>query len=665
MFTDIVGYTALMGDDEQKAFDLLNKNRQLQKTLIEQNNGKWIKELGDGVLASFSTVIDAVNSACAIMKGCADIEGLQLRIGIHLGDVVFDNDDVFGDGVNIASRLQALASPGAICISEAVHRSISNKKEINSRFIREENLKHVREPVKIYEVTIEGATTPLTASSSAKSFPPGEKQLLGNRKNPTRLFIAGITIFLLAATALGYWFYNNGTTKQIKSIAVMPFVNESGNADIEYLSDGMTETLISNLSRLPDLDVKARSSVFRYKGKEANAQTIGKELNVEAILTGRLVQRGQDLALYTELVDAQKETVLWSQDYKQPMASLVSLQSEVTRDVVQNLKTKLSGADEHKLAKNYTANSEAYQLYLKGRYYYNKRTLKDLDKSIDYYQQAITRDPNYAVAYAGLVDSYSTLLSGTNSPENMPKAREAARKALLLDDKLAEAHAAYGRVLQVYHYNFTAAEMECLRAIELDPAYAPAYAGYASVLADQGRFEEAFTEIRRALELEPLNLLFSSTYGLILIYARRYDEAVEQLKRTLELDADFHSAHNFLSFVYWVKGAYAQSVEERAKILEINGDRQKAALVRESFAKGGWREFLRVSVRESITFGSRFYSLAAYYTALGEKDSAFAVLTQAYENREPLVSIIKVDPRLDTLRNDPRFQQFVQRVGFK
>ena len=247
----------------------------------------------------------------------------------------------------------------------------------------------------------------------------------------------------------------------------------------------------------------------------------------------------------------------------------------------------------------------------------------------------------------------------------MPKARDAALKAISLDDKLAEAHAAYGIVLRDYDYNFTAAEMEFGRAIKLNPAYAPAYAGYASVLADQGRFEEAFTEIGRALKLEPLNLLFSSTYGLILICARRYDEAVEQLKSTLELDANFHSAHNFLSFVYWVKGAYAQSVEERAKILEINADRQKADLVRESFAKGGWSEFLRVSIRESITFGSRFYSLAAYYTALGEKDSAFAALTQCYENREPLVSIIKVDPRLDPLHSDPRFDEFIQRVGFK
>jgi TolB-like protein len=449
----------------------------------------------------------------------------------------------------------------------------------------------------------------------------------------------------------------------------MPFVNESGNIEIEYLSDGMTETLIGYLSQLPDLDVKARSSVFRYKGKETNAQTIGKELNVQAILTGRLIQRGQDLTLYTELVDAKKETVLWSEDYKQPMASLLSLQSEITRDVVQKLKTRLSGAEEQKLAKNYTANSEAYQLYLKGRYYWNKRTAKDVDKSIEYYQQAITVDPNYALAYAGLADSYTTSYTSSlgriPSLERMIKGREAAVKALALDDNLAEAHTAFGRVLTVFDYDFKVAEREFRRAIALNPAYAVTYERYAFVLAYQSRWEEALFHVRRAVDIEPLNLSFSNTYGLLLMLARRYDEAIAQLKKTLELDPNFQLTHNVLSIAYWLKGDYAQSVEERAKTLELNGDVQKAAQVRESYAKGGWSEFLRLVVREAITFSTPFYNLATYYAALGEKDNAFAALNKALENRETLIATIKIDPRLDPLRNDPRFQQLVQRVGFK
>jgi class 3 adenylate cyclase/TolB-like protein/Tfp pilus assembly protein PilF len=664
MFTDIVGYTALMGEDEQRAFELLNKNRQLQRPLIEQHNGQWIKEIGDGVLASFPTVTDAVSAAIAIQEGCNRSKEFFLRIGIHQGEVVFENGDLFGDAVNIASRLQALAPVGGIWVSEAVYKNIANKKEIGTRFVREEVLKNVKEPVRIYEITTGEAAIPLTPSAFKHVPPPSEKNFHVTKKPPSLFFIAVVTVFLLAVISVAYWVYNNSTTKQINSIAVLPFINESRNADLEYLSDGMTEMLISSLSQLPGINVKARSSVFRYKGKEAAPYTVGKELNVQAVLNGMVVQRGEDLAVYVELVDAQKETVLWSEDYKQPMASLVSLQNEITRDVSQKLKMKLSGTEEQKLAKNYPANSEAYQLYLKGRYYWNKATSKDTDKSIEYFQQAIALDPNYALAYAGLADSYASPFGGTPSQEKIVKSRDAALKALALDDNLAEAHAAYGRVLSAFDYDFTAAEREFRRAIELNPNYAITYYRYAQLSLHQGRFEKAVTQIRRALEIEPLDVNNSAAYGFILIYARRYDEAIAQLKKTLELDANFHNTHNFLSFAYRLKGDYAQSVEERAKALELIGDTEKAARVRESFTKGGWTGFLRLVTREALTPVTGYSSLATYYAALGEKDEAFAALNKALENRESLANI-KVDPHFDPLRSDPRFQELVQRIGFK
>ncbi|MBD0395618.1 MAG: hypothetical protein ICV52_17675, partial [Microcoleus sp. C1-bin4] len=378
----------------------------------------------------------------------------------------------------------------------------------------------------------------------------------------------------------------------------------------------MTETLINALAQLPNLNVKARSSVFRYKGKETDEKTIGKELNVQAVLRGRVVQRSDALTLYLALVDAATNNQIWGEEYNRKTTDLVALQSEITRDVTNKLRVKLSGAEEQKLAKNYTANSEAYQLYLKGRFHFNKRTPKDIDKSVEYYQQAIAVDPNYALAYTGLTDAYILSLGRSTSPqETIIKAREAATKAVQLDDKLAEAHTALGHVLNRFDYDFTGAERELRRAIELNANYGDAHFRYMELLVVQGRWEEAFAEIRRALELEPLNLVFNSFYGLVMIYARRYDEAIVQLKKTLELDADFPLTHNFLSMVYWLKGDYAQSVEERAKVLEINGDTQKAALVRESFAKGGWVGFLRTVIREPIVLGSRFYSIATYYAA--------------------------------------------------
>ncbi|MGI8639234.1 MAG: protein kinase domain-containing protein [Pyrinomonadaceae bacterium] len=474
-------------------------------------------------------------------------------------------------------------------------------------------------------------------------------------------FAAGLLV-LLAATGLGYWLFSNriANTKQIESIAVMPFVNESGNADIEYLSDGMTETLISSLSQLPNLNVKARSSVFRYKGKEIDAQTIGKELNVQAILNGRVVQRGQDLILYLELVDATTGNRIWGDQYNRKTADLVSLQSEIARDVSQKLKTKISGADEQKLAKNYTENAEAYQLYLRGRFYWNKSTAENHRKAIEYFNQAIAIDPNYALAYAGIADAYP-LLSFTKPQEVMSKAREAALKALSLDNNLAEAHVALGRVLLDYDYDFAAAERENKTAIELNPNYALAHSSYGSLLTRLGRHEEAFAKYRRALEIEPLSLRINRSYGEGLIYARRYDEAIAQLKKTLELDATFVAAHVSLGFAYQMKGKYAESLEERAKGRELQGNPQHAEQARESFAKGGWEGFLRDATGDH---NRAAYLTATLYAALGEKDEAFAELNKSYENREYFMTLLKVDPRLDPLRDDPRFQELLRKVGF-
>ena len=276
------------------------------------------------------------------------------------------------------------------------------------------------------------------------------------------------------------------SAKQISSIAVMPFFNESGNADVEYLSDGMTETLIASLSQLPNLNVKARSSVFRYKGKATDAKSIGKELNVQAVLNGRVMQRGDQLTLSLELVNAETENVIWSEQYNRQQADLVSLQTEIARDVSSKLKTKLSGAEAAKLEKTYTTNSEAYKLYLQGRFYWNKREEKDFRKAVEYYDQAIALDRDYALAYAGQADSYALLATFGFMPtaEGIPKARGFAREALRLDETLAEPHTTIAYLSLTYDYDFAAGEREFKRAIELNPNYATAHQWYAELLSN-------------------------------------------------------------------------------------------------------------------------------------------------------------------------------------
>ncbi len=501
--------------------------------------------------------------------------------------------------------------------------------------------------------------TPLTADSNLET---------GKVKNREIVFFTGAAILLFALVGVGIWYLSNRPTNanQIESIAVLPFVNESGNADVEYLSDGMTESLINSLLQLPKLSVKARSSVFRYKGKEVEPQKIGKELNVQALLNGRVVQRGDDLTLYLSLDDVQTGNQIWGKQYNQKLSDLVSLQSEIAHDVSNNLQTRLSGADEQRLAKNYTGNTEAYQLYLKGRFYWNKRTGKDLQKAIEYFEQAIDVDPNYALAFAGLADSYALLSPYLAAPprEVMPKARDAAQKALALDDQLVEAHAALGLILNTYDYDFAGAEREFKRAIELNPNYATAHQFYGELLMYLDRREEADAEFRRALELDPLSLIINRQYGENLLYARKYEASIKQFKKTLDFDSNFAAAHVSLSLAYQLTGRSPESIEEYAKFQELIGEKRNAALIRQSFAEGGWTGFWRAMTGENRLSNATPYVLASWYAKLGEKDKAFDELNKSYEIREYFLVLLKVDPRLDDLRSDPRFDDLLRRVGF-
>jgi serine/threonine-protein kinase len=468
-------------------------------------------------------------------------------------------------------------------------------------------------------------------------------------------------IILLAAIGFGLWRFriSSVNAKQVESIAVMPFVNESGNADVEYLADGMTETLIDSLSQLPGLNVKARSSVFRYKGRETNANTIGTELRVQAVLNGRVVQRGQDLTLYLELVDTQTGNRIWGDQYNRKQTDMVSLQSEIAQDVSQKLRLKLSGADQEKLAKTYTKNVEAYQLYLRGNFHVEKRTEKEIRKGIEYLEQAIAIDPNYALAYAGLGSAYVALPNYSKVPwlEVMPKVKDATLKALSLDNELAEAHTLLGVIMSL-DGDDAGAEREYQRAMQLNQNSAMAYHFYSNHLRMLGKLEEAVTQQRRAVETEPLSLIVNREYGSKLFFARRYDEAIAQFRKTIELDPGFPSAHYGLALVYWMKGNYAEAVEEHAKHQELSGEPQKAALLRESFAKGGWEEFLRTITDENNHIDLSWDSLAAYYAALGKKDKAFALMAKRFENRKVRPGAL-MDPRLDPLRDDPRFAELV------
>ena len=495
------------------------------------------------------------------------------------------------------------------------------------------------------------------ASTSGRSYP----QIATDRRSIT---IGAAILFLVALGIGGYLYFGRGVTRQIGSIAVMPFVNQGGNPDLEYLSEGMTDTLISSLTQLPDLAVKPRSSVFRYKGKDADARTIGKELDVAAILNGSVVQRGSDMTLHVELIDTRTETLLWSSDYKKPLAELATLQNEITRDVINKLKIKLNPLYEQNFAKNYTQNGEAYQLYLQGRYFWNKQDVVNVAKSIEYFQKAIEVDPDFALAYAGMADAYSLNIFGTTR-ERMARSRQAALKALSLDDDLPEAHASLGRILSVDDYDFEGAERELRRAVELNPNYGIGHHFLGDLLSIRGKFEESFAVHARALELEPFSAVFNSGYGNSLTRARRYDQATAQYYKALELDPNFWGAYGRLSVISEIRGEYGKTVELRSKAFEANGDYRGAALMRESFANGGWVGLNRFLVGEKRPQNAPSYLQAVAFNALGEKDKAFEALNKSYQDHEiSLVQLLNNDERIDSLRDDPRFHDLMKRIGF-
>lgn len=499
------------------------------------------------------------------------------------------------------------------------------------------------------DANINRATAPTTVLPAQ---PPSSStsELTKPKRRKTVIAVTVIlTAVVAATTAIMVDSYRSRSSgKSIQSIAVMPFVNASGNTDLDYLSDGMTETLIKSLSQLPNLNVKARSSVFRYKGRESDAKTIGKELGVPAILNGRFTQRGDQLTLNLELIDTQTENVVWTDQYDRKSSDLVSLQNQIARDVTSKLKIQLTSADQLKLAKNYTNDPEAYRLYLQGRFYWNKRTKSEVEKAIVYFKQAIERDPNFALGYVGLADS--------DEDNDRPTKKEYIRRALEIDDSLAEAHASLG-----YQYmcsqDWAESERELKRAMELNPNYPQAYAWNGARLMMIGKYDESLASLQRGLELDPTSNGINFYKGVCLAVSGKRDEAIRQFKKLSEMDPTFPWTHSFLSRIYRWNGDYAASVEERAVSLELDGNPEAAKRLRESFANGGWEGLQRL-LRQNTSIQMYRGELDAV-----EKDTTIERLTQQANQGSFWLFLIRTDPMFDPLRGDPRFQELLKKFN--
>ena len=487
------------------------------------------------------------------------------------------------------------------------------------------------------------------------------------RKRVARpLWAALAAVVLLSAAVMAYLYFGRQT---INSLAVLPMVNAGGDTSTEYLSDGITESLINSLSQLPKLRVMSRNSVFRYKGRETDLQVVGRELKVQAVLVGRLVQRGENLSISAELVDARDNTHIWGGQYNRKLADIQAVQEDIAREITDKLQVKLTGEQKKSLARRQTPNSEAYQDYLKGLYYWNKRTPAGLQTAIEHFNAAITKDPTFALAHAGLADSYAVLSTFAAVPprECFPKARTAALKALQIDENLGEAHAVLAEVKALYDLDWAGAEKDFKRAIELNPGYATAHQWYGLYIARMGRFDEALAEIKRAQELDPLSLIVNSLVGYVLYHSRRYDQAIEQQRQTLAMDPSFGHAHFVLGQTYVAKRMYPEAIAEFRAVPKSAQAFAPIAGLGHAYAVSGSRAEAQKILDGFLTRSKRGYfpawAIATVYIGLGDKDQAFDWLGKAVEERGEYAVWLKTDPLYDPLRSDPRFPDLLRRLN--
>jgi serine/threonine protein kinase/Flp pilus assembly protein TadD len=484
------------------------------------------------------------------------------------------------------------------------------------------------------------------------------------------LLISGALVGVAVIAVAGYFLFFT-THKAIDSLAVLPFINASGDPNTEYLSDGITESLINGLSRLSNLSVMSRSSVFHYKGKDTDPQVAGKELGVKAVLAGRVTQRGENLIVSTELVDVSNNHHIWGDQYNRKLSDILSVQEEIAREISRNLSVTLSGEEEKKLTKRSTENVEAYQLYLKGIFYWNKRKADDLQKALGYFQQAIEKDPNYALAHAGLASTYVLLpeYAGVKPKDAVPMAEAAAKRATELDPTLAEAHAVLGLLLSSFRWDWDGAEREYKRAIELNPNYPTTYHWYCILLRTEGRFDQALATITRAQELDPLSLVIGWNVAEILTLMQRYDQAREQYRKMLELDPNFPGARIGLGWLHVQQGKYPEAIKEFQAVRQILGPDDSYGLeaLGYMYAKSGKKEEAVKVLNHLLALSKQGSSvsveIAVVYAALEEKEKAFEWLERGSDEKNPLIGYLRVDPEWENLRGDPRYAALLRKLG--
>jgi adenylate cyclase len=675
LFIDIVGYSKLSINEQRAVIDELTQvvrsSDQYQKA---EAADRLIKiPAGDGMALVFYTNPEApTQCAVEISRILKKHPRLRLRMGVHSGPVsgvidVNGHANLAGAGLNMAQRVMDCGDAGHILVSKRVADDLGEYEHWRP-LLRDIGACEVKHGVRIAIVNL---------CADDVGNPQLPKKFQAVKEHSTRMRWAGTTAALLALAAIvgGTAMFSRYRGRSPlaapiseKSIAVLPFVDLSQAKDQEYFCDGISEEILDALAKVEGLRVVARTSSFSFKSKNADVNEIAQKLNARNVLEGSLRRDGNRIRISAQLIDTRDGFHLWSETYERELQDVFAMQDEITHAIVNALKIRLAVA----LPVHKKPNTEAYDLYLKGRYFVNRKAEPNVKRAIDYFHQALAKDPNDALAYAGLSDSYLSLIFPLNVAvprEAMPKAKEAALHALAIDNTLGEAHASLAYVTFFYDWDWPAAEKEFKRAIELNPNNADAHHWYSHYLMGQGRIDESLTQSKRTLELSPFDILFNVHLGWHYFYARQYDQALEQIEKTVEMDTNFAETYPWLGLILEQKGKYAEAIAAFQKAISLfpGGSSITEAELAHTYAVSGNREEAQKIIAELQKLAKSKYissfQIAAIYAGLRESDQAFAWLEKAYEERSDSLVYLMVDPRLDGLRSDPRFTDLARRVG--
>ena len=647
LFTDIEGYTSLMQENEQKAAKLRSRHREILQQEHERLQGRIIQYYGDGTLSIFQSAVHAVTCALAMQQVFAKPPHVPVRMGLHSGDIVFEEGQVYGDGVNIASRIESLGVPGAVLLSDKIRDELANHPQFKTVPVGLYQFKNVKRQVEVFALDHEDLVIPQRGSLKGKTV--SLKHSAGIEGDRT------------------------GASSPAKSIAVLPFVNLSNDPEQEYFSEGIGEEILNSLSALKDLKVASRSSSFQFRGKNIDLEEVREKLGVNTVLQGSIRRQGQRMRLTVQLVNVDDGFHLWSEKYDRRLDDVFAVQDEVALAVTEKLKLTLLENDRAFLRKNLTHSTEAYELYLKGRFYINKRGASIIT-GIHYFQLAMDLDPQFALAHAGYADAnlmaafYGLLPPGLV----MDKARKAAEKALLLEPSRCEAYCSLGCYFTCYDWNWIAAEKNFLMALEINPKYTQAHYWYGSLYLSwtKGDFLGAITHGRIAIEQEPLSAICLGMYGSILYSAGQYREALAVCKKGLEVDEDSFVCQLFLGLTYLALQDYEQGVRLFERLVETTNRFLFSLCTLIVAYSMAWKFVAARRLMHELRSraGKEYvsYTLLALSAAhLDEMDEAFDYLNRACDEHEPLLLALKYQSWIpDTLKEDARFQQILDRVGF-